>query len=695
MSASLADRLAAARARAFAGRAAEIELFRQALAEPDPPFSLLWLHGPGGVGKSTLLRRFADEAVAAGRTPVLLDARSTDLTPEGLGALLRDAVPATRAVVLLDTAELLGPVDDALRTEILPALPAGTLVVAAGRTPPPPAWRADPGWQGELRQLALRNLDPDDALAFLHARGVPDAATASVLRFTHGHPLALALIADVVAQRGGSAHDLTPDEVADVVPALLERFVPGVPDPAQRTALQVLAHARQTTEALLRHTVGPERAAACFAWLRDLSFTNAGPDGLYPHDLARDVLDQDLRWRDPQAWTELHRQIRAHIVERIATRRGWEQAVANADLIHLHRHGTGLQPFFSFESVAPVWWEPARPEDLPAILALVARYEGEESVRWHRAWAERHADAYLAIRSRASQLHGFGLHLRFDAAGEAEACEVGDPVAIAATRLVARTAPLRRGQHMLVSRSFMGVDGHFAPASATFQAMATADTALWLTEPGLAVSMLYVTDAPTWRPMFAYIDHAHAAGEDVRYGGRRLGGFLHDWRVTPPEAWLELMEPRELGVEEGSPELAQRHLRTESYVALSRADFATQVREALRVACRPAELSRSPLLRSRLVEPSGGSPPAAADLRAVLERGVAAVGEDPATARWARVLEVTHLRSSPATQEAAAARLNLPFSTYRRHLRAGTEALTDVLWEWEIHGGDGASRDAT
>jgi hypothetical protein len=181
----------------------------------------------------------------------------------------------------------------------------------------------------------------------------------------------------------------------------------------------------------------------------------------------------------------------------------------------------------------------------------------------------------------------------------------------------------------------------------------------------------------------------------VTYAGQRFGGFLHDWRVTPPDAWLELMEPRELGVEDHPLELAQRHLRTAPVAALSRAEFGAHVREALRSACRPAELARSPLLRSRLVEPPEGRPATAADLRAVLERGVAAVGEDPATARWARVLEVTHLRSSPTTQEAAAARLRLPFSTYRRHLRAGTEALTDVLWEWEIHGADGTSRDAT
>jgi hypothetical protein len=326
------------------------------------------------------------------------------------------------------------------------------------------------------------------------------------------------------------------------------------------------------------------------------------------------------------------------------------------------------------------------------VLDLVARYEGPESVAWHRAWLERQPDSIIAFRSRVAPLHGFGMHLRFGADGEDVAREVGDPIAMAATALVARTAPLRRGEHLLVGRSWMGVDGHHVPASPTFQAMATADTALWLTEPGLAVSMLFLTDVATWLPMFAYIDHAHAASADVVLAGRRYGGFLHDWRVTPPPAWLELMEPRELGVEAGTLEQAQRHLRSAPVLALSRADHDRLVREALRAAARPAELGRSPLLHARLLARPGGEA-TAADLRAVLERGVAAVAADPATARYARVLEVTHLRPA-TTQEAAAARLHLPFGTYRRHLRAGTDALTDVLWEWEIHGADADVCDA-
>jgi hypothetical protein len=37
-------------------------------------------------------------------------------------------------------------------------------------------------------------------------------------------------------------------------------------------------------------------------------------------------------------------------------------------------------------------------------------------------------------------------------------------------------------------------------------------------------------------------------------------------------------------------------------------------------------------------------------------------------------------------QEAAAERLGLPFSTYRRHLTTGVERVTGWLWQRELHG---------
>ncbi len=59
MSTRMADRLSAPRRSRFVGRADERDLFRSALSATEWPFQLLFVFGPGGVGKTTLLREFA------------------------------------------------------------------------------------------------------------------------------------------------------------------------------------------------------------------------------------------------------------------------------------------------------------------------------------------------------------------------------------------------------------------------------------------------------------------------------------------------------------------------------------------------------------------------------------------------------------------------------------------------------------
>jgi hypothetical protein len=144
------DRLAAARRQRFVGRTTERALFQSALAAPELPFVVLHLFGPGGVGKTTLLREFAYSASQLQARSIYLDSRNIEPAPDLFLAALQQAIGVKspdeiipwltaqtgRTVLLFDTYELLSPLDSWLREHFLPQLPGDVLVVMAGRNPP-------------------------------------------------------------------------------------------------------------------------------------------------------------------------------------------------------------------------------------------------------------------------------------------------------------------------------------------------------------------------------------------------------------------------------------------------------------------------------------------------------------------------------------------------------------------------------
>ena len=674
---TVADRLRGARRAGFVGREAELELFRAAIDAPEPPFSVLWVHAPGGVGKTTLLSAFAEAAEDRGRAPVRLDLRAVEPSPPAFLAELDRATGGgladwERPVLLLDTFESASALEGWLRESFVPGLPAGALMVVAGRARPGEEWRRDPGWRELLRVLALRNLTPDEARALLTRAGVSAAAGERLAAITHGHPLALSLLLDVRAQ--GEA-PLALDAVPDVVSTLVTGFLAGVPSPRHRRALEIVAHARVTTGGLLRRILGEPEV---LDWLRGLSFIESGPDGLFPHDLARDVIDADLRWRDRTAYDEVHRAVRADVVERLASAEGRDQQAALADLMYLHRGNPAASAFWDWESLGSAYADAARPEDTDAIADLVERHEGVESAALARHWLALRPGGFALVRGAGPDPLGVIAHITLHDATDHE--RAPDPVARAAWEHAHAHAPPRAGDEVLVGRFLVDRDVYQAP-SPTLNLTTMLSTREWMRRPRLAWSYIACADADAFAPLMAYIGFARAPDAAAEVGGRRVAVFARDWRREGAVAWLERMGERELGGEAPPASAAPPAL------ALSRPAFADAVRDALRDLHRPAALARSPLARTRVAAPCGRHDDPAAALRALLEDAVAGATADPRDAKLARALDRTYLRPAP-TQEAVAELLGLPFSTYRGHLARGLERVTDLLWERELYGQD-------
>jgi hypothetical protein len=70
-------------------------------------------------------------------------------------------------------------------------------------------------------------------------------------------------------------------------------------------------------------------------------------------------------------------------------------------------------------------------------------------------------------------------------------------------------------------------------------------------------------------------------------------------------------------------------------------------------------------------------------LKSKIKEAAEALRIHPRDEKLFRSLDHTYFHPA-STQEAAAEQLDLPFSTYRRHLTAGIQRLTELLWQLEI-----------
>lgn len=696
---TLASRLQRSHMQTFVGRADECALFAQALRAPEPPFVLLHVHGPGGIGKSSLLRQFVWLAGQQAVATYLVNGEEFEPSPAaflralGTAIALRDPAAASqapadylahitqRSVLLIDTFEAVAPLASWLRDSFLPALSGEVVVVIADRNPLPVRWRVDPAWQPLIRTLALRNLPPADSQTYLTRHGVPEQTQRAVLRFTQGHPLGLALVAATFAQRPDV--EFTPLAQPDIVKALVERFVAEVPSPAHRVAIDVAALVRTLDEALLAHVLQLRDARRIFEWLRELSFIETRARGVAPHNLAREALAADLQWRNPDWHRQLNDRVRDYYRQRLSD--GSDQQETLVDYIYLHRNNPIVQPFFeqlqthSGSGYAAV--DALRATDRAALLAMVEKHEGVSAAALAGRWLDAQPHGARVYRDEAGQPVGYMHVLDLGLADPLLRGE--DPATAAAWRYLQAHAPLRAGEKAIHVRFWL--DGrHYQALSPLQAAVFVQAVRLYLTTPNLAYSFFASGQAQFWLPIFVYADLPPLPAAAFQLDGRDYGVFTHDWRQLPPTQWLDLLAARES--QRGGGQTAPPAARP-TLVVLSETAFAEAVREAVQAYSQPDRLLENPLLRSRLVLETAGATAdddaRVAALRALIDAAAAPLQSDARRVKYYRALYHACIQPAP-THEAAAELIDTPYGSFRRHLRRAIEAITADLWQREL-----------
>ncbi|MEV0701969.1 BTAD domain-containing putative transcriptional regulator [Saccharopolyspora sp. NPDC050389] len=523
--------------RQFVGRDAERAVFRDMLkANGGERSGPLFVCGPAGIGKSTLLRKFAEDARAAGHQVWHVQDWAAAERRECLEQIADELSAVSGPVLLLDSFEELGDLEHWLRDEYLRKLRGEAIIVVAGRTGPSAGWLIDPAWSGTITIRWLEALSDAESAALVEARGVAADLRESIVDFAAGSPLALSLVAEVGRSLPVTGRPSRRDAVRYVVDNVIELLAGPAPTAAHRWALHVCAHARYTTEDLLRAVVPSGRAEELFDWLWAQPFVETAAHGLDINGVLRESLEYQLRWRDPVGYEQMHRRIRHYVMGSLLrdTRDPHASVAVMRTIAHLRRRGGVVPRFVSVAGDEDLQAVEATFADHGELVAMTWESRGESAAASVRFWLGRQPNAFHLLRDRKTKrLRAFMSRLVLTAPAREELA--ADPIIEEIWHDVHRRMQLPADAHVAVARHLVRPAGEAEPSFITdaFQARLMGAC---LHEPGLAASYLVLSNGQFWRPLMEYLGHheLESVGADHPHSI-----FGHDWLAAPPVEWRD------------------------------------------------------------------------------------------------------------------------------------------------------------
>ncbi|MEO1335640.1 MAG: hypothetical protein AAFV29_08345, partial [Myxococcota bacterium] len=625
-------------------------------------------------GKSALLQMWKIQAQAYGSRTTMIDLQSVEAAPDHisermasdygvpLDALSDAFLSAPRCIFFFDTWERGETCESWLQDVLIPSLPANVIIAIASRRAPDLRWRTHPGLSELIRVISLDRLSEVESKELLKKRGVEDARASSLTRIAYGHPLALSLMSEVknVRQTEFSRICDIPTLIAD----LLGRFVSRVPSDAHRRALHLTARVRNCTESLLRAVVPQQDAGQLFDWLRSLSFMIESPSGLQPHVLAREVIDADFHWRDRPAYEDLHRQLSNYYVTELRKAGALDKRDALfLDYYYLGRIDPSLHDFIAFDELGAGWASRPSAHEHEEVLQIT-KERAPKLTSVVAYWLSRRPKAFTVVRGDNGEPRTVACTLVIEGINDAD--RAGDPALIHFERWLSKREKIQNDARIICQRF-----------------------------------LLSRTDLPTQKLRHNRILLAAIANPNVvgvfqcvpamwaSYGKRWGSTVVDELTASLDEGHAviavdnRLISIDELVRREIEMQLAKGDASVDEGVGSfrSRAEIERAVIEALKVYGRDSLLERC---RLKTAEAIGGGTPS--EIRAFLAKGLADLRRLPKDRKLARAVEVRYLEGTD-TREAAAERLGIPFSTYRRHLSKGTMLLIDWVWEQERRAG--------
>ena len=652
------------RRRLFVGREREVAQAERLLSL-DSSERLLFVVGPGGLGKSTLLAEIELRVRSEGGPVIRLDARYFQAAPDRFAEAVRHglsnlAINSKQAAPLLmvDTFEQFAPVETWFHSTFLPELDSSIRLVIAGRQPPSPRWRTDLGWVELMQIVELANFTQAETESYLFRRNIEKVTWEKLWQLSQGNPLILALGADVCERLGAGALENRTGQ--DQLQQLMLDFVGDTLTRDQAQALQAAAVTQALTQPLLEAMLPGKDVEGLYDWLSSLSFVIAADRGLVPHDLVREAVSTDLRRRDPEGHEEMIQRAEGYYAARLVPEAPVPAEETIAAISYLSRFGSAPSVLVDLLEASPIYADAATGADVKEASALVARHQGAIQQRLFDCWTEHRPEQLIVVRDGGQRMVGFYMFVDFGSNAETEPFR--DSVIDACRRVLGKGGGARPKKASLC-RFWLDREAHLAPSAV--QGFVLHRVIARAAAEGLDVGGVLQADDEITRTIANVAGHQVVPLDFEMADGTVPLVTLHDWSVEPISAWMVRTNRRIRGLS-----------GAEVPPVLEPEAFKLAVRQALKHFTRPDRLRKNPLLS--MCAGGKGEAEFVDALRAAIIEASASLRDTPRTARYDDILQHSYIRPA-VSQLAAAETLNMAPSTYYRHLTTAVDLLTGAL----------------
>jgi hypothetical protein len=274
-------------------------------------------------------------------------------------------------------------------------------------------------------------------------------------------------------------------------------------------------------------------AVMLFEWLAEQSYVSSGPEGLWPHELVRDAIDEELRWRDPESSRALQHAVNRHLIRQLQKRVSISHTIF--ELQYLERRSPVMRRFFDFAALGTISVRPASTVDASGIARLrdAGLPPGERALFDH--WRHHGATRTSTAHRRNGELCGVTQVLRLDGLDDLSAA--ADPV-VSAVRQALGDALTDRASVSLMSR-FTVPEGERRALNPAMNALQNSHLILWATEPNLRFYVVAVLHPDRFAPLLEGTRFQRLAGCDRVVDGIPIGCFVHDWQAEPWTEWRD------------------------------------------------------------------------------------------------------------------------------------------------------------